>query len=116
MAPAQAVRSRLIAAENINCDFRDRLYQLGAADALLLARTPLHCLLRARLYALGCAAVGRRLHLQTLLYRCACGARSPQNRKSAFGRPVDGLLFVSADRPERAGTRIVADARRSRLR
>ena len=30
-----------------------------------------------------------------------------EDRESAFRRPVDGLLFVAADRPERAGARAV---------
>ena len=36
--------------------------------------------------------------------------------EGAFRRPVDGLLFVAADRPQRAGARAVDDARRRRLR
>ena len=36
--------------------------------------------------------------------------------QGAFRRPVDGLLFVAADRPERAAARAVDDAGRRRLR
>src|ERR1035437_9552027 len=95
---------------------RGRPHQLGTADALLLALAPLHCLFRARLHAVGCAAVIRGLHLQTFLFRRACRARSPEDPEGAFHRPVDGLLFVAADRPERAGARAVVDAGRRRLR
>ena len=36
--------------------------------------------------------------------------------QGAFRRPVDGLLFVAADRPERAGARAVDDAGRPSAR
>ena len=39
-----------------------------------------------------------------------------EDRQSAFRRPVDGLLFVAAGRPQRAGARAVDDAGRRRLR
>ena len=38
-----------------------------------------------------------------------------ENRQGAFRRAVDGLLFVAAGRPQRAGARAVDDARRRRL-
>ena len=55
------------------------------------------------------------LHLQAFLHRRARGARSPQDRQGASRRAVDGLLFVAADRPQRAGARAVDDAGRRRL-
>src|SRR6478609_10420443 len=103
-------------ADHLPARIRGRPYQLGAADALLLARPPLHRLFRARLCALRRTGLSRRLHLQAFLHRRARGARPSENRKSAFRRPVDGFLFVAADWAQRAGARAVDDARRGRLR
>ena len=102
-------------ADHLPARIRGRPHQLGAADALLLARPPLHRLFRARLHAVGRAAIGRRLHLQAFLHRRDRGARSSQDRAGAFRRPLDGRLFVAADRLERAGARAVDDAGRRRL-
>src|SRR5882724_5717898 len=85
------------------------------ADAIFLARAPLHRLFRARLRTIRCAAVVGCLHLQAFLHRRTGRARSFDDRESAFRRPVDGILFFAADRPERAGARIVTDTCRRRL-
>src|SRR6476469_3647299 len=103
-------------ADHLPARVRGRPYQLGAADALLLARAPLHRLFRARLHTVRRATIRGRLYLQALLYRRARGARPPQDPARPFRRAVDGILFVAAYRPERAGAGVVDDVGGRRLR
>jgi proline iminopeptidase len=97
-------------ADYLPARIRGRLHQLGAADALLLARPPLHCLFRARLYALGCAASAdvytyKHFYTDALAYSI-----TSKFRKAHFVGLSMGSYSSLQIGPERAGTCIVADA------
>jgi len=89
--------------------------QLGAADAVFLARAPLHRLFRARLHPSDVPS-SSDVYTYKHFYTDALAVLDHLEIDKAHFVGLSMGPILAADRPERAGARIVADTGRRRLR